>query len=344
MRITPFNNGMSVLRGIAVILVVLFHAGVTGFNGGYVGVDIFFLLSGFLIAASLTNSFTDYEFDWGKFYGKRVRKIIPPLILTVVLVLATFYYMWGLCEDFIIFTWHGFLSLSGVSNFDYMVNANTGMFNYSPFLHLWSLSLEMQFYLIAPIIYVFLHHRKTNMVKILTIITGASFGLNIILNFFNPIFAYYFSLTRIWEFTLGALIYTIIQLRPTLHTLNLTLKQFKILAFGSSIILTVFIVGFGWFLPSSPTLNVFPIVVSAYLIYYFNIKDLTERKIYKPLHFLSKISYPLYLTHYPVMFFMNIYYPEILWFSIPFSIMLSYVIYYLVERRFVKNDHASLEN
>jgi peptidoglycan/LPS O-acetylase OafA/YrhL len=344
MRITPFNNGMSVLRGIAVILVVLFHAGATGFNGGYVGVDIFFLLSGFLIAASLTNSFTDYEFDWGKFYGKRVRKIIPPLILTVVLVLATFYYMWGLCEDFIIFTWHGFLSLSGVSNFDYMVNANTGMFNYSPFLHLWSLSLEMQFYLIAPIIYVFLYYRKANMVKILTTVTVVSFLLNIIINFFNPMFAYYFSLTRIWEFTLGALIYTIIQSKPTLHTLNLTLKQFKILAWISAAVLIFFVAGFNTVLPASPTLNVFPIVAAAYLIYYFNINDLSSKTIYKPLHFLSKISYPLYLTHYPVMFFMNIYYPDLMWFSIPFSIMLSYVIYYLVERRFVKNDNASLEN
>jgi peptidoglycan/LPS O-acetylase OafA/YrhL len=338
MRATLFNNGMSVLRGVAVLIVMFFHAGFVGFTGGYIGVDIFFLLSGFLIAASLTNSFTDYVFNWKRFYGKRVKKIIPPLTLTVVLTLSVFYYMWGLCEDFIIFAWHGILSILGVSNFDYMVNANTGIFNYSPFLHLWSLSIEMQFYFIAPIIYVFLHYRKADMVKILTVTTFVSFTLNMLLNFFNPMFAYYFSLTRIWEFTLGALIYTIIQSKPTLYVLNLTLKQFKILAWVSAAVLTFFVAGFNTILPASPTLNVFPIFATAYLIYYLNINDLGSKIIYQPLHFLGKISYPLYLTHYPVMFFMNIYYPDMIWFSVIFSIMLSYVIYYTVERKFVERE------
>jgi peptidoglycan/LPS O-acetylase OafA/YrhL len=198
------------LRGFAVTLVFIFHYNQILFSSFFVGVDIFFLLSGYVITKSI---YSKNKFDFFNFLLRRVKRIYPALIFTLFLFFI-FYFLFykNYIDDYennlfsIIFT------ILGISNFYYSANANLFYFNQEIrwLIHTWSLSVEIQFYILVALISSFFYSKRFN-IKIYTkyfffIISIISFLL-FILTDIKYISDYYSLPGRLWEFSLGSWLY-----------------------------------------------------------------------------------------------------------------------------------------
>ena len=197
------------LRAIAVLCVVIFHLGVAGFQGGYVGVDVFFVISGFLITAIIKQGQENLSFRFTDFYARRIRRLLPPLIATVAFTVlgATFILT---PEDMTPFARSATAALFSVSNFAFY--AESGYWDAAselkPLLHTWSLGVEEQFYLFWPaLIMLLLTLRKRVPFGVsLTLITLAGAALCIGYSTVDPSAAFYLLPFRVFQFSLGALI------------------------------------------------------------------------------------------------------------------------------------------
>jgi peptidoglycan/LPS O-acetylase OafA/YrhL len=206
-----FREDIEGLRAVAVLSVVLFHFGVDSLPGGFIGVDIFFVISGYLITGLLLNELERTgAVDLWHFYGRRARRLLPAslLVTTVTLLLSLFL----LAPSEQMFAAKGALASSlYASNFWFM----TLLADYfapesalNPFLHTWSLSVEEQFYLAWPTLLLFLWRRRPT-AQVIAIAVGMltllSFALCLWLSYRKQSWAFYASPTRAWEFGVGAL-------------------------------------------------------------------------------------------------------------------------------------------
>ncbi|MDR0233970.1 MAG: acyltransferase, partial [Zoogloeaceae bacterium] len=150
------------LRAVAVLPVILFHAGFAGFSGGFVGVDVFFVISGYLITGIILSELDKGTFTLAGFYERRARRILPALFFVLACSLP-FAWMWLLPDQMTRFARSLFSGLFFVSNY-YFINNNVGYFAPSseeePLLHLWSLAVEEQYYILFPLLAVFLWRGK----------------------------------------------------------------------------------------------------------------------------------------------------------------------------------------
>lgn len=183
------------LRAIAVLLVVLYHAGFDSFRNGFLGVDIFFVVSGYLMATLYSNVAT------GEFFLKRIRRLAPSFgFVSLTALLISFGYVTPF--QFKEISKEIILGITGTSNL-YFWNQDTyfapGAFR--PFLHLWTLSLELQFYLIFPLISRFSKGKKWPWITLLAI----SFGLSQLILYKSPKTSFFLLPTRLWEFAFGVL-------------------------------------------------------------------------------------------------------------------------------------------
>ena len=149
-----YRPDIDVLRAIAVGAVVFFHLRLAGFDGGYVGVDIFFVISGYLITGNIPLDIAQQRFSFAEFYARRARRILPALIATIMLtfVAGALWLPPELLRQLAKEATHGLLS---ISNFQYWREAKQYFAPASEqlgLLHLWSLSLEEQFYLFDPLV------------------------------------------------------------------------------------------------------------------------------------------------------------------------------------------------
>jgi peptidoglycan/LPS O-acetylase OafA/YrhL len=198
------------LRAIAVLAVVGFHA--FGVMGGFTGVDIFFVISGFIISTIIFEDFENKTFTFNDFYQRRVRRIFPSLIL-VVAASSIFGWFFLFSDEYKQLGKHIGASSGFLSNL--VLWNESGYFDVGadkkPFLHLWSLAVEAQFYLFWPIFVWVLWKYKTNKLLILFIILAISFGLNVWNIFSDSTFSFYSPVTRFWELLCGsALAYLLI--------------------------------------------------------------------------------------------------------------------------------------
>ena len=171
------------LRAIAIILVIIFHAGFSFFSGGYIGVDVFFVLSGFLITSLIDYEIKEQIFSFKQFYLRRIRRIVPVLvfILLITTIPAYFLLFADNLESFGRTLIHTFLC---TNNFYLYVNLSDYFAENSdliPFLHTWSLSVEEQFYFFLPPFLLLLHKNlnisKRRVVMILLFVISLLFSI-----------------------------------------------------------------------------------------------------------------------------------------------------------------------
>ena len=301
-----FRGDIQGLRGIAVGLVLLFHAGVPGFNGGFVGVDIFFVLSGFLITGNLMREINhNGRISFREFYARRIRRLLPAslFVLLVTLIVAVIYFppllLPGLALD---------VSSAGlyVSNLDFAIRA-TDYFSTSvipsPVLHFWSLGVEEQFYLFWPLLLALVTIRKKYLstqiflLSLIVFIASLSFA-NWLLPRNQP-WAFFSIPTRAWELILGALLGSA---ATFISKLPLALSWiFGALGIGM-VIYSGLTQNDPLRFPGTPAL--LP-TVGAFLVILAGAGKkpaLPSRLLAnKPLKALGKISYSLYLWHWPVL-------------------------------------------
>jgi peptidoglycan/LPS O-acetylase OafA/YrhL len=196
------------LRAVAVIPVILFHAGFESFSGGYVGVDVFFVISGYLITSIIYGEIQNKTFSIILFYERRARRILPALIF-VSAVCIPFAWMWMLPNDFEDFS----RSLVAVSVFasNIFFWRDSGYFSVAvelkPLLHTWSLGVEEQFYILFPVI--LLLCRKVSARATVTIVMLGTIASIVLAEFGSrtyPAATFYLIPTRAWELGIGVLL------------------------------------------------------------------------------------------------------------------------------------------
>lgn len=330
-----YRKDIQVLRGAAVLFVVLFHFGVRGFENGFLGVDIFFVISGFLMASIYKGG------EWREFYQRRARRLLPAYfaVIFVTLLAGLFRLEWGefkaLCEQV--------LYASGfISNIGYWAqNSYFTKDDFNPLLHLWSLGVEIQFYTVFPLF--FLLCRKFRWFEHVAFIFSAVACFVVVS--ISPKTAFFMLPFRIWEFAAGYIAagYFYQHSTPEYHG-----KRW-VFAFVAAFVLFLIL-----FLPlNSEALSpvyghpglIAMLVVSASAVFLaIGIpKKALEIWPFKTLEVLGKYSYSIYLVHFPVL---------VLYFYQPFSgtnlpipdvfdltilcfltLILSWLLYHIVEQR-----------
>jgi peptidoglycan/LPS O-acetylase OafA/YrhL len=298
------------LRAIAVGAVILYHAQITilshqPFKGGFIGVDIFFVISGYLITFIILKELvTTGSFSFKHFYERRIRRILPALLF-VMLVSLPFAWKYLLPSSFVDFSKSILYSLGFSSNFYFhysgqQYGAESGLLK--PFLHTWSLSVEEQFYILFPIVLLitFKYFRKY-LVHILILGFVVSLGLADWGSRNHPKFNFYVLPTRGWELLAGSILaYFEINNghRSKNETLNLTLPSIGLFLIGYSILFF----NDEMFHPSFYTLSP---IIGVCLIIWFSSKNELITKILSTKLFvgIGLISYSLYLWHYPIFAF-----------------------------------------
>ena len=320
------------LRGIAIILVFFFHLNKDYFSYGYIGVDIFFVISGFVITKIIFEKSINEIFSFRSFFASRILRLMPALLIMVLItsffILLT--YKFQANPDTQINT--GILSLVGLSNFYllYLKNNYFNSFDQSVFEHTWSLSIEFQFYLIYPIFLLILFKFFKNKINLYFYSLIFILSIFLIYNIFFEHNLFYHTGTRIWEFIVGCLTFFLYKKRVFK---NYFIVFFYILS------LVVF-----YFTQDIFYLIVFVCFLSSFIILNYNnfysLKLILNNKM---LCYIGNISYSLYLWHLPVIYFANTFFSglDYYFFSILFSSILSILSYYFIERQFKKNHLIS---
>ena len=301
------------LRAIAVGAVILYHAQITifgyqPFRGGFIGVDIFFVISGYLITSIILKELvTTGTFSFKHFYERRVRRILPALLF-VMLVSLPFAWMYLLPSSFVDFSKSILYSLGFSSNFYFhysgqQYGAESQLLK--PFLHTWSLSVEEQYYILFPIVLLItFKYFRNHLLTILVI--GLIISLQIA-DFASRNYSsanFYFLHTRMWELLAGSILaYFEITLghRSKNKTLNLILPSVGLFLIGN------FIIFFNdrIFHPSFFTLS--PIIGVCFIIWFSSKNGLITKILSTKLFVgIGLISYSLYLWHYPIFAFARI--------------------------------------
>ena len=195
------------LRAIAVMLVLNFHGFPQAMPGGFIGVDVFFVISGFLITGIIARELEQQRFSLVTFYIRRIRRIFPALVvvLCAVLVLG---WLWMLPAAFAQLGSDTFASAAFLANIALLLQS--GYFDLEsakkPLLHLWSLGIEEQFYLFWPPILMLAARMRLSIVTVAAALGIASFVLNVALIGSNPVATFYLPFTRAFELLLGAVL------------------------------------------------------------------------------------------------------------------------------------------
>ncbi|MFD1795835.1 acyltransferase family protein [Paracoccus aurantiacus] len=301
MRYRPEIDG---LRAVAVVPVILFHAGMDVFSGGYVGVDVFFVLSGYLISGIILDDLERGRFSLLRFYERRARRILPALFLTLAIccVLA---WMWLLPRDMKDFSQSVAASALFVSNLLFL--RESAYFDIEsdlkPLLHTWSLSIEEQYYLLFPLLFGFLFRRFRG--ALLPAITGIlliGFIWSVWQSVASPQRAYFLLTTRAWELMGGVLAMLILTRHPP--KVSPRLARFLALAGLILVIGAVFTFDEGTLFPGPFAL--IP-VAGTMLVVIFATSDtgIGRALASGPLVLIGLISYSAYLFHQPMLAFLR---------------------------------------
>ncbi len=309
--VRAFRPDIEGLRAIAVILVVLYHAGVQFVGGGYVGVSVFFVISGFLITRHLSQELERTGgLRLGRFYARRARRLLPAAsAVLIATVIASWVLVSGLlaAEVGLDAIWASVFGANihyAIDGVDYQANQDPSVFQ-----HYWSLSTEEQFYLVWPLVLLGIafaasrlprpEARRRIMVATVAVLAVLSFALTQLLMEASPTIAYFLMPSRAWELALGGLV----ALGASWLVKQDWVQNGVIAGFG----LVMLLFSAWWFTDSTPypgTAALIPTAGTA-LVIAAGLRKATGAETHvlswKPLQFLGKLSYSLYLWHWPLL-------------------------------------------
>ena len=324
-----FRSDINSLRALAVVTVVLFHFNVTGFSGGFVGVDVFFVISGFLMTGIVARGLSKNEFSFISFYLARARRIIPALLfITLVLLLVGWFYLSP--DDYVRLSREVDRALLFLSN-NYFYK-KSGYFDPDSherlLLHTWSLSVEWQFYILYPVFLFFVSRINKKLVPISVVfILIISFCFSVFKSNIDSSYAFYMLPSRAWEMLLGGVAYYASVSKK--YKPSNVWCQYLGLFF---IVLSVFIYSPATVWPGIAAL--LPTVGTALVIYANKESFLTNNIVSQK---LGDWSYSIYLWHWPFVVFLLLFdieqSPLITVFLISLSVLFGALSYYFVESK-----------
>jgi peptidoglycan/LPS O-acetylase OafA/YrhL len=297
-----YRSDIDGLRGIAVSSVVLFHAGVPGISGGFVGVDIFFVISGYLITSILAGEISTGQFSVLKFYDRRIRRIFPALF-TLLAVSSIVAYLTLLPADLHEFGGSLLSATASVSNIFFWNQSGyfDGPSELKPLLHTWSLAVEEQFYIFFPLLLIVLGRATNSLYGRLVIIclTLFSFALSVWAVHDYPTAAFYWAPPRAWELLLGSAI--ALNIFP--DVVSKSWREVLGVAGVGLIAASIVLIDRATPFPGAAAL---PACAGAALLIHSQKHGLGfcgRLLSLPPLVFVGLISYSLYLWHWPVFVF-----------------------------------------
>lgn len=299
-RSVAYRADIDGLRAVAVLLVVGFHAFPKSMPGGFVGVDVFFVISGFLISRLIAQELSAGTFSLLTFYGRRARRIFPALFVVLLASLAAGWLLL-LPTDYRNLGADAVWSAAFAANFAFFLQA--GYFDAAaemkPLLHLWSLGIEEQFYIVWPLL-LMLAVRRRWMWQAALAVLAASFVCNIALSLTDRAAAFYLPVSRAWELAAGALL-------ALLPWRARSARVHEAAAWSGAALLTAAVVLIdrdslfpGWW-------ALLPVAGTALLILAGPGARINRLLLKHPaLVYIGLISYPLYLWHWPMLVFARI--------------------------------------
>jgi peptidoglycan/LPS O-acetylase OafA/YrhL len=339
-RSAKYRPDVDGLRAVAVLAVLFFHTGYAPFRGGFVGVDIFYVISGYLITTILAKDLREGKFSLVAFYERRMRRIFPALftVLFFCIVAGTILFdpremtIFGkalVTTSFFISNFYFWHSAHPLGYFDNAVSSQA-------LLHTWSLSVEEQFYLFFPVtLFLLFRWTKRSVNAWLLVMAAVSFVLNVWATQHKPVVAFYWIMPRAWELLAGALL--AMEALPPLGN-RIVRELAGLLGLGMIIVavsLSIPSAAFPGYIVMLPCLGAWLVIYSGGTGRSFVRAILS----FRPLVFIGVISYSLYLWHWPIIVFsrhLPIHIPEKA--EIPFvlvsSVTLAFLSFEYIERPF----------
>ncbi len=333
------------LRALAIIPVILFHYGFGLISGGFIGVDVFFVISGYLITTIILNELEDGNFNLFSFYERRARRILPALLL-ILIVTYSFSWYTNLPGPHKIIGQYVVSSILFSSNILLFLKGNEyfGIEN-NPLFHTWSLGVEEQYYLVFPLFMLFFwRFGKRTIMCILVIAFIVSLLIAHWGTYNNPIASFYLLPMRGWEILLGVFCAFYLKNTSSLRTHNLINQALGML--GLALILSSMFL-FDTATPTPGLYSLMPTIGTGLFIIFACKGTMAARLLSgKPQVGIGLISYSLYLWHLPVFVIINQIFPKYtsyfqVFMGLPIVFLLSYLSWRFIEKPFRVNEIIS---
>jgi peptidoglycan/LPS O-acetylase OafA/YrhL len=341
-RSLPHRPEIDGMRALSVVAVVLFHANL-GLPGGYIGVDVFFVISGFLITSLILKDLDAGQFSIAEFWERRIRRIFPALAVMVAVVLVTGY--WMLLPDPLVG-----LGKSAIAQSLFLANVyfwhDVGYFAapaaQKPLLHTWSLAVEEQFYLLFPLVLTALGQIKRRyLLTVLVSIALLSFAAGVYGTYRYPSASFFLLPTRAWELLAGSLL---VFIPKTMRLPKAANEVGASLGIGA-ILLAAFTYDSQTRFPGLAA--ILPVVGAAAFIFANTHQATIIGRLlsFAPFGIVGKMSYSLYLWHWPILAFLtcvrgDLGDPLTSWSAVSLSFIVATISWHFVERPFRRRSVA----
>lgn len=338
-----YRRDIDGLRALAILLVVAFHSGIKFLKGGFIGVDVFFVISGFLIGGIIYSEMLVNKFSYKTFYVRRIKRIAPALFGMLVICTLIAYFLLS-PDEYRLFSIYSISTLASIPNIIlwWKVDYFSASSDYNPLLMTWSLGVEEQFYIVFPVVLAVIFKFRKHVVGLLVVGVIFSLVLSAVITKLYPLAAFYLLPTRAWEMGAGAV-------------LGILFKQNKIPPINKWLKELLFLIGFVVIIYAALTFNKFtefpgtaaiiPVVGSLLLI----LGNGQLSKLFfcnRFMVFIGLVSYSWYLWHWPLLSFarlsVNGALPWYLGVSISvLALAISYLSYLFIETPFRRKSSFS---
>jgi len=311
------------LRSIAILPVILFHLGVPLFSGGFLGVDVFFVISGYLITSIILSDVAEKRFSVVDFYERRIRRLLPALFLVLSVTTLIFFIFYKRPDQYADYGASLLSVLFFISNIYFFTQS--GYFGTAseatPLLHTWSLAVEEQFYVIFPLIVLMLYpERRKLFIALIVIGLLLSIGVSEWGHRNSPVGNFLLTPSRVWELMAGAC--SALALRYGYQ--NKVNERFRaLLAISGLALILVSMLDFDEYTPHPGLMTLFPVGGAVLVILFATSTNIAGKLLgLKPAVYIGLISYSLYLWHQPILALAK----EVYGHTLPYQVILSVIL------------------